>query len=56
MTSTFFAIITGDTRDHIVDQPHQLATEANVLNKHNTKVSYMIGVRLAQHLQEVLKN
>ena len=41
---------------HIVDRPHQLATEANMLNKHNIKVSYMIGVKLAEHLQEVLKN
>ena len=51
-----FDIITGDTRDHIVDRPHQLAKEANILNKHNVKVSYKIGVKLAKHLQEVIKN
>ena len=55
-TSTFFDIITGDTRDYIVDRPHQLATEANMLNKHNTQESYMFGVKPAEHLQEVLKN
>ena len=49
-------MITGDRRDHIVDWPHQLAKESNMLNKHNIKVSYMIGVKLAEHLQEVLKN
>ena len=49
-TSTSFDIITGDTRDHIVDRPHQLATEANMLNKHIIKVSYMIGVKLPKHL------
>ena len=27
-----------------------------MLNEHNTKVSYGIGVKLAEHLQEVLKN
>ena len=46
-------MITGDTRYHIVDRPHQLATEANILNKHNIKVSYMIEVKLAEHLQGV---
>ena len=55
-TTNLFDIITGDPRDHTVDRPHQLATEANILNKHHIKVSYMIGVKLAEHLQEVLKN
>ena len=38
------------TRLHIVDRPHQLATEANMLNKHNNiKVSHMIVVKPAKH-------
>ena len=35
---------------------HQLATEVNMLNKHNIKVSYMIGVKLAEHLQQVTRD
>ena len=34
-----------------IDRPNQLATEGNVLNKHDIKVSYMIGVKLAEHLE-----
>ena len=51
-----FDIITSDIRDHICDRAHQLATKASMLNKHNIKVSYKIGVKLAKHLQEVIKN
>ena len=30
--------------------------QKQMLDEHNTKVSYVIGVKLAEHLQEVLKN
>ena len=35
---------------------HQLATEVNMLNRHNIKVSHMIGVKLAEHLQQVTRD